>query len=242
MTMSFPEGCGYGSLSLTAATVVFDYFSTRRPLAVSLSIVGNGLSFVVMAPLSRWLLETCGWRGTFLLISGCTMQCIPLAMFFRPVRNGNSSSSVSVCGGCENSSSSSQTAVAKGSSYLQKVSHAVGVSIICRTDVVLFIVSTGMALVALSAYVMHISNKAVSEGIERYQAALLPSIYGLCNSVARPISGLVANQPCVNIVLQYGLGLLSASVAAVIAAFGVSFSHMAFATGLFGFTIGIFYN
>ncbi|HSW39298.1 MAG TPA: MFS transporter, partial [Acidobacteriota bacterium] len=61
-------GAGFGGM-LAATTVVNNWFVKRRALALSIFLASGGAGGVVMGPAIMRLIETVGWRSTFLFIS-----------------------------------------------------------------------------------------------------------------------------------------------------------------------------
>lgn len=80
-------GIGMSMLSQTAAVVISFQFSERRGLANGISTTGSGLGFFIMPPLTTYLLDELGLRGTCLMLAGVMMQGIVCAALVFPSPN-----------------------------------------------------------------------------------------------------------------------------------------------------------
>jgi MFS transporter, MCT family, solute carrier family 16 (monocarboxylic acid transporters), member 14 len=61
-------GIGFGLVYVPAVVAVGYYFDKRRALATGIAVCGSGVGTFVIAPLTTWLLEQYGWRGTILML------------------------------------------------------------------------------------------------------------------------------------------------------------------------------
>ncbi len=59
---------GQGSLMLTSANLVAQWFSRKRGFALSLMALGFALSMAVHPPLGEWLIEAYGWRWAWVIL------------------------------------------------------------------------------------------------------------------------------------------------------------------------------
>jgi MFS family permease len=64
------SGVGNGLTLISSSVVLQQYFDRRRTLATALATTGFGLSPLVVAPVTRWMAATLGWRMAMLLL-GC---------------------------------------------------------------------------------------------------------------------------------------------------------------------------
>ena len=67
-------GLGNGMLFFSSSVILQQYFERRRALATAVASVGYSLSPLTFAPLTRWLVETLGWRGAILILSAIYMH------------------------------------------------------------------------------------------------------------------------------------------------------------------------
>lgn len=61
------------------------YFEKRRAFATGLAVCGSGFGTFILAPLTEYLLEVYGWRGTMLIVGGVLLNAIVCGAVFRPL-------------------------------------------------------------------------------------------------------------------------------------------------------------
>ncbi len=64
---------GQGSLMLSSANLVSQWFHRRRGFALSLMSLGFATSMAVHPPLAQWLIDRSGWRGAWLWLALITL-------------------------------------------------------------------------------------------------------------------------------------------------------------------------
>ncbi|KAJ8728393.1 hypothetical protein PYW08_016778 [Mythimna loreyi] len=74
VTYGIMAGLGTGLLYVTAVVSIAYWFEKRRNLAVGLGSCGVGFGTFIYSPLTRYLLEEFGWRGTLLLLAGTVLN------------------------------------------------------------------------------------------------------------------------------------------------------------------------
>uniref|UniRef100_T1GDJ5 Major facilitator superfamily (MFS) profile domain-containing protein n=1 Tax=Megaselia scalaris TaxID=36166 RepID=T1GDJ5_MEGSC len=87
-TIGIGAGFGFGLIYLPAIVSVTMYFEKYRSLATGIAVCGSGLGTFIFSPLSAYLIETYGWRGTMLIIGGITLNCIIFGATFKPLQSG----------------------------------------------------------------------------------------------------------------------------------------------------------
>lgn len=74
-------GIGFGLVYVPAVVAVGFYFEKRRALATGIAVCGSGIGTFVLAPLTTWLLEQYGWRGTLLIFVNTSFVIHCLVVF-----------------------------------------------------------------------------------------------------------------------------------------------------------------
>lgn len=87
MLMLTFSAAGFGlSLCYVAAVVIVAYyFDKKRSFATGLSVCGSGIGTFIFAPLTQYLIDEYGWRGTTLILAGMFLNmtvCGKLNNFF----------------------------------------------------------------------------------------------------------------------------------------------------------------
>lgn len=59
------------------------YFDKRRSFATGLSVCGSGIGTFIFAPLTQFLIDEYGWRGTTLIMSGIFLNMTVCGMLMR---------------------------------------------------------------------------------------------------------------------------------------------------------------
>ncbi|XP_047104066.1 monocarboxylate transporter 13-like isoform X2 [Schistocerca piceifrons] len=82
----FLGGVGFGLVYVPAVIAVGFYFERWRALATGIAVCGSGIGTMLIAPLSSTLINTFGWRGTFLIQAGLVLNCAIFGALFRPLK------------------------------------------------------------------------------------------------------------------------------------------------------------
>ncbi|CAL1546275.1 unnamed protein product, partial [Lymnaea stagnalis] len=64
-----------GGVLVPPLTLVGHYFERRRALATSLSLLGISVASIAVPPLTRYIRNEYGFRGSFLLLSAYEVMC-----------------------------------------------------------------------------------------------------------------------------------------------------------------------
>lgn len=70
LTFGVMTGLGLGLCYVTLVVSVAFWFEKKRTLAVSLGSCGTGIGTFVYAPLTQFLINEYGWRGTTIFLAG----------------------------------------------------------------------------------------------------------------------------------------------------------------------------
>lgn len=70
LTFGVMTGLGLGLCYVTLVVSVAFWFEKKRSLAVSLGSCGTGIGTFVYAPLTQYLINEYGWRGTTIFLAG----------------------------------------------------------------------------------------------------------------------------------------------------------------------------
>lgn len=92
VTVGIIGGIGFGLVYVPSVIAVGFYFEKKRALATGIAVCGSGIGTFVIAPLTSWLLEEYGWKGTILIHAGMILNCAVFGAMFRPLEAKKTSS------------------------------------------------------------------------------------------------------------------------------------------------------
>ncbi|KAF7265687.1 monocarboxylate transporter 9-like [Rhynchophorus ferrugineus] len=85
LTFGTLAGLGLGLCYVTAVVSIAFWFDKKRTLAVGLGAAGTGVGTFVFSPLTTFLINEYGWRGTTLILAGCFLNmCVCGALMRDP--------------------------------------------------------------------------------------------------------------------------------------------------------------
>ena len=70
---------------VTSVVIVAFYFEDKRALATGLSVCGSGIGTFIFAPLTEYLIQLYGWRGTMIIWSGIILNLVVCGALLRPL-------------------------------------------------------------------------------------------------------------------------------------------------------------
>ena len=195
---------GQGALMLSSANMVSHWFSRRRGFALGLMSLGFPISIAVHPPLCQWLIDTVGWRETWVWLGVSTwvilLPPILLLAYSRPEEVGLTPDGASAAHDNE------RPGKITGLTPRQAL----------RTPA--FYIITG-SLFSLSMLVtaLHVENKGIlmSHGLSATHAASMFTITGITAAVAMPIVGRMLDRFRTERMLAGGLLVMAASLISV---------------------------
>jgi MFS family permease len=84
VTFGLLVGAGVSAFYVPLTVTAIKWFEGRRGLAAAIVSSGNGFGILVLSPLSRWLIDTLGWRGALVVLGDLAwLIVIPLALLVK---------------------------------------------------------------------------------------------------------------------------------------------------------------
>lgn len=188
----------------SSITVVGLYFVRRRPLANALASIGMSLGVTLWPLLARYLLETLGWRGAFLIFGGMFLHCCVCGAILRPVATNV------VPEPKEDPLLPPKTPKHScRATCVSTIQYHLAFDIL-RHNMDFCIYVTGMTWMTLGFALPHIFlvPYAVHHGMDEYWAAMLMSIVGFCNIFLRPVAALLAGRKSLTAYRKYLFALV----------------------------------
>ncbi|HSE03280.1 MAG TPA: MFS transporter, partial [Methylomirabilota bacterium] len=84
VTFGFLVGAGVSTFYVPLTVLAIKWFDSRRGMAAAVVSTGNGLGILVLAPLTRWLINEFDWRVAFLILGNLAwVVVIPSALLLK---------------------------------------------------------------------------------------------------------------------------------------------------------------
>ena len=205
VTLGFMAGFGYSMSFLAGVSVVCQWFTTRRGLAIGMAVAGSGLGQFALSLSTGALITAFGWREALQLLALFNFIGITIAsMLIRRLLP---------CFVHESSSSSLD--------FFQD------------RDFALLYAGVFFASLGTNMQFVQIDNYALVQGLSTDQATLLVSFMGIASAVGRVVSGYVADQ--YGKMRMFKLCVVLAAVATFVWIGCTDFGSLAFFAFFFGF-------
>nr|XP_056719598.1 monocarboxylate transporter 13-like [Euleptes europaea] len=182
-------GVGGALIFSPSLALVAQYFQRRRALANALVFSGTGISALAFSPLFQFLVDSYGWRGALLIVSGMAFHLVACGALLRPLPSAKNNSSVAP----------------EWESQWSRLASLFGLSLLHHRA---FMTFCGSGVLITAGYFMpfvHLVPYARETGFDEYQAAFLLSAVGIADIAGRLIAGWLAD--CAPLRLVYHLTL-----------------------------------
>ncbi|KAL6046912.1 hypothetical protein STEG23_019952, partial [Scotinomys teguina] len=190
LTAGLITGLGMCFSFQSSITVLGLYFVRRRPLANALASIGISVGVTLWPLLARYLLETLGWRGTFLIFGGIFLHCCVCGAILRPVATNV------VPEPKEDPPLPPKTPTRSClATCVSTIQYHLAFDVL-RHNTAFCIYVIGVPWMVLGFPLPHIFlvPYAMHHGVDEYWAAMLMSVVGFCNIFLRPVAGLLAGR------------------------------------------------
>ncbi|XP_021491127.1 monocarboxylate transporter 6 isoform X1 [Meriones unguiculatus] len=190
LTAGLITGLGMCFSFQSSITVLGLYFVQHRPLANALASMGMSMGVTLWPLLARYLLETLGWRGAFLIFGGVFLHCCVCGAILRPVATNM------VPEPKEDPPLPPKTPARSClATCVSTIQHHLAFDILWH-NMGFCIYVVGMTCMHLGFPLPHIFlvPYAMHHGMDEYWAAMLTSVVGFCNIFLRPAAALLAGR------------------------------------------------
>ncbi|XP_072223620.1 monocarboxylate transporter 2-like [Leuresthes tenuis] len=200
-----------------ALTIIGTYFQVKRPLANGLAMTGSPVVLFTLAPLNQFLLDSFGWRGSFLILGSIVFNCLVAGALMRPVNklshpepnNDSQKYNRAAAEGAATEDSSTQPAepppeeVQSESNGQSQASKFIDLSLFRHRGFVIYLTGNVVMFFGFFAPVVFLAPYAKHQGTDEYSAAFLLSIFALVDMFIRPVTGLIGNHKWIRPKIQY---------------------------------------
>jgi MFS family permease len=172
-------GVGVGLVGMVPASALLTrWFRARLSTAIGIAFSATGTGALLFVPLSQWLIERIGWRGTYQVLAAVVFLAVPFALFVVPWRL--------YVAGLQDSVSGLRARVA-GAGWTVRA--ALRTRLYWALVQVFFFTATAMFAVLVQAVVYFIDL-----GFSPITAATAFGVTGMLSVVSVSLSGLVAER------------------------------------------------
>lgn len=201
LTVGFVGGLGLAFNLQPALTIVGKYFYKKRPVANGIAMAGSPVFLSTLAPFNQFLLNSYGWKGSFLILGGIFLNACVAGALMRPVEPKQTSASKNKIGMREKDSSVKKSH--KKESLWERINNYLDFSLFTHRGFLIYLSGNVIMFLGFFAPVIFLAPYAKDKGIDEYSAAFLLSVMAFVDMFARPSVGLLANSKFVRPRIQY---------------------------------------
>lgn len=201
LTVGFVGGLGLAFNLQPALTIVGKYFYKKRPVANGLAMAGSPVFLSTLAPFNQFLLNSYGWKGSFLILGGIFLNACVAGSLMRPVEHKQTSTSKNKIGMRANDSSVKKSP--KKESIWERINNYLDFSLFTHRGFLIYLSGNVIMFLGFFAPVIFLAPYAKDKGIDEYSAAFLLSVMAFVDMFARPSVGFLANSKFVRPRIQY---------------------------------------
>jgi MFS family permease len=197
---------GQGSLMLLCATLVAQWFRHRRGFAMGVMALGFAASMAIHPPLSQWLVDTVGWRLSWVWLGVITWGLLlPLILVFihdRPEAKGLRPDGVVSTDDGDAGSAAAEGGLTLGQAFRTPTFWIIAAGLLAPSGLV-----TGLFLYQVSIF--------ETQGLSHALAARMFALSGIVMALSMPIFGRLLDRVRTEYVFSAALVLLAVILVAV---------------------------
>ncbi|XP_021347564.1 monocarboxylate transporter 4-like [Mizuhopecten yessoensis] len=220
LTYGIIAGIGNGMVFHSAVVAVNSHFEKSR-LALTILTIGSPASLLTTPFLTTIWIDTYGWRGTFLLLAGISLQGVVCGALFRPLEN-------------KSPAESDETPVKLASIKVELK------AIFSISDFVLFCLYSSFGTLGYMVPYVLVPAMAAEKGVSSLDVPFITTAAGLLGIIARLVAGVIVAKGLVNTLLLHGTALLIGAIATAACAYFSSYQMFLIYGGILGMFTGIF--
>ena len=205
ITFGFLRFLGQGSLMLASVNMVSQWFDKRRGFALGIMSLGFPLSMAIHPPICQWLIDSVGWRASWVWLGIST-----LVLFLPPVLFLAHSKPELLGLKPDGLRDSDSTLIEKQDVWGLTRGEAL------RTST-FYIITAGLTALSMLVTTLHVFFKGIltSHGLEPQTATLMFTVTGITAAISMPIVGQMLDKLRTDFMFCGGLLVMVASLVSV---------------------------
>ena len=239
------SGIGVSMVYAPSIAIVGLYFKDRFNLAAAMASIGNCVGAMIFPQIIGFLISFYGWRGAVLILGAINCHIVASVCLYRPLkkleptRKGNVTKSSEALEVKENKSAKEESGQ-RLRSICKATAKATGIPKLCMKPhfpIVLF--SAFVSGITIYCPIIYIAPRVMQHNYSKSQAAILLSLFGVGQILARVIQGLVFGFKYLSTHTVYFLSMLIGAVALFTFGFMSNFGVLGVVAVILGITTGI---
>ncbi|XP_078695224.1 uncharacterized protein LOC144924146 [Branchiostoma floridae x Branchiostoma belcheri] len=239
ITIGLVTGFGMSLMYSPSLAMIGKYFDKRHATANGIAISGTGVSMFALSPLFQFLIDEFGWNGALLIFAGMALNGCVSGALLRPLYLKDA--------GNETEPEDEETTVDSSQTcksvipFCQKVLEMFDVTLLKSKHFLTYSVSLFLLMLGNSMIFVHIVAHAQALGVDKTQAALLPSVMGIAEAIVRPISGWLSDRLPVRKLHYYMVGCIGLGICNIAIPHSSTYVGLVACMVFYGISSGTFY-
>ncbi|XP_066266936.1 monocarboxylate transporter 13-like [Branchiostoma lanceolatum] len=240
ITIGLITGFGMSLMYSPSLAMIGKYFHKRHATANGIAISGTGVSMFVLSPLFQFLIDEFRWNGALLIFAGMALNGCVTGALLRPIHLKDTGTAEEVENADEEAADSSKTCKAIVP-FCQKVLEMFDASLLKSRPFLIYNLSLFGLMLGNSMIFVHLVAHAQTLGVEKTQAAFLPSVMGIVEAVVRPINGWLSDRVPVRKLYYYMAGCVGLGICNIAIPHSQTYAALVACMVFYGISSGTYY-
>ncbi|XP_066266938.1 monocarboxylate transporter 13-like [Branchiostoma lanceolatum] len=238
ITIGLITGFGMSLMYSPSLAMIGKYFHKRHATANGIAVSGTGVSMFVLSPLFQFLIDEFRWNGALLIFGGMTLNGCVFGALLRPLHLKDAGKDKETED--EKAADSSKTCKAIVP-FCQKVLEMFDVTLLKSRPFLVYSLSLFLLMLGNSIIYVHLVAHAQALGVEKTQAAFLPSVMGIVEAVVRPLNGWLSDRVPVRKLYYYMAGCVGLGICNIAVPHSHTYAALVACMVFYGISSGTFY-
>ncbi|XP_078694289.1 monocarboxylate transporter 13-like [Branchiostoma floridae x Branchiostoma belcheri] len=242
VTIGMVTGFGMSLMYSPGLAMIGKYFDKRHATANGIAISGTGVSMFILSPLFQFLIDEFRWNGALLIFAGMALNGCVFGALLRPLhlKDSGKEEETEPKEEKETSADSSQTCKSVVP-FCQKVLEMFDVTLLKSKHFLTYSASLFVLMLGNSMIFVHLVAHAQALGIEKTQAAFLPSVLGIAEAISRAINGWLSDRLPVRKLYYYMVGCIGLGICNIAIPLSRTYAGLVACMVFYGIFAGTFY-